>query len=161
MAFLVCKAIRTLPGFNVDEPTGTLPYSAELFATVRDSGRFLEDVHISLGGAEIYDANFKLKKVVDDTSIGDWSIRIQNCPHDVELRKGLLSSLWIDIPALVSGRDAQVLAGIPAAEFLRRFGEALDGKALAYDVWVPMMRRSRGDLDPYAEEGLGPFAEEA
>jgi hypothetical protein len=72
--------------------------------------------------------------VVNDASIGDWSIRIQKWPRDVELRKGLLSSLWIDIPALVSGRDAQVIddqgAGIPAAEFLRRFGEALDGKAL-------------------------------
>ncbi len=41
------KEIRTLPGSNVDEPTGTLLYSAELFATVRDSGRFLEDVHRS------------------------------------------------------------------------------------------------------------------
>ncbi len=47
------KATRPLPGFNVDEPTGTLPYSAELFATVRGTGRFLEDVRISLGGAEI------------------------------------------------------------------------------------------------------------
>ncbi len=85
--------------------------------------------------------------MVNDASIGDWSIRIQKWPRDVELRKGLLSSLWIDIPALVSGWDAQVLAGIPAAEFLRRFGEALDGKALAYDVWVPMTRR----LVPHAK----------
>jgi len=126
------RAIRPLPGSNVDEPTGTLPYSAVLFATARDSGRFLEDVqvvHVSLGGAEIYDVNFKLKKVVNDASIGDRSIRIQKWPRDVELRKGLLSSLCVDIPALVSGRDAQVLddqgAGIPAAEFLRRFNEAL------------------------------------
>ncbi len=77
MMFRFYKAIRPLPGFNIDEPTGTLPYSAELFATVRDSGRFLEDVRVSLGEVEIYDANFKLKKVVDDCGIGDWSIIIQ------------------------------------------------------------------------------------
>ncbi len=62
-------------------------------------------------------------------SIGEWIIGIQKWPRDVELRKGLLSSLCVDIPALVSGSDAQVLdnqgAGIPAAEFLRRFNEAL------------------------------------
>jgi hypothetical protein len=90
------KAIGPLPGFNVDEPTGILPYSAELFAMVRDTGRFLEDVHISLRGAEIYDTN-KLKKVVEDASIVHWTIRIQKWPHDVELRKGLLSSLWVYI----------------------------------------------------------------
>jgi hypothetical protein len=71
------KAVRPLAGFNVDETTGVLPYSAELFATVRDTERFLEDVRISLGGAEIYDANFKVKKVVEDESNGDWTIRIQ------------------------------------------------------------------------------------
>jgi hypothetical protein len=50
----VYKAIRPMPGFNVDGPTGVVPYSAELFAMIRDTGRFLEDVRISLGGAEIY-----------------------------------------------------------------------------------------------------------
>jgi hypothetical protein len=143
------KAIRPLPGFNVDEPSGTIPYSAELFATVRDSGRFLEDVRVSLGGAEIYEAEFKLKKVVDDSSIGDWSIKIQKWPRDVELRKGLLSSLWADIPALVSARDAQVFdgqgAGIPPAEFLRMFGEAMDGKALASVRWAIILN-DRGRL---------------
>ncbi len=61
----------------------------------------------------------------------------------MELLKGLLSSLWTDISALVSGRDAQVLddqgAGIPAAEFLRRFNEALDGKALASVRWAVVL----------------------
>jgi hypothetical protein len=43
-----------------------------LFATVQDSGRILEDVPVSLGEKEIYNAkNFKLKRVVKDTGIGD------------------------------------------------------------------------------------------
>jgi hypothetical protein len=90
-----------------------------------------------------YDSIFKLKKVVGDVSIGEWTIGTQKWPRDVELRKGLLSSLCVDIPTLVSGRDAQVLddqgAGIPAAEFLRRFNEALGGKALASVRWAVVL----------------------
>jgi hypothetical protein len=49
-----------------------------LFSTVRDSRRILGDVPVSLGEREIYNAkNFKLKRVVNDTGIGVWSIRIQ------------------------------------------------------------------------------------
>ncbi len=96
-----------------------------------------------------YDSNFKLKKVVGDVSIREWTIGIQKWPRDVELRKGLLSSLCVDIPALVSGRDAQVLdnqgAGIPAAKFLRRFNEALDGKALVSVRWAVFLN-DRGKL---------------
>ncbi len=93
------KAIRPLPGFNVDEPTGTLPYSAELFATVHDTGRFLEDVRCQLQAEEGGGGCEHRRLDHPDPEV----------PRDVELRKGLLSSLWVDIPALVSGRDAQVL----------------------------------------------------
>jgi hypothetical protein len=70
--------------------------------------------------------------VVNDASIGDWSIRIQKWPRDVELRKGLLSSLWIDIPALVSVRDAQVFddqgAGIPLRNSFADSARPLTGR---------------------------------
>jgi hypothetical protein len=78
-----------------------------------------------------------------------WNRRLEHHNPEVELRNGLLSSLWSDIMALVSSRDAQVFddqgAGIPAAEFLRRFGEALDGKALASVRWAIVLN-DRGRL---------------
>jgi hypothetical protein len=98
------KAIRPSSGFNVDQAPTTSAHTAEFFDQVRDNGRLLDDTRIVLGGNEV----FKLGLLVEDDDISNWSIRIQQWPRDLRLRKGLLSSLWTDLPAVVSARDAEV-----------------------------------------------------
>ncbi len=101
------KAIRPSSGFTVDEAPTSSAHTAELFAQVRDNGRLLDDTRIVLGGNEVFDATFKLGLLVDNDDISNWSIRIQQWPRDLRLRKGLLSSLWTDLSAVVSARDAE------------------------------------------------------
>ncbi len=98
------KAIRPSSGFTVDEAPTSSAHTAELFAQVRNNG----DTRIVLGGNEVFDATFKLGLLVDDDDISNWSIRIQQWPRDLRLRKGLLSSLWTDLSAVASARDAEV-----------------------------------------------------
>ncbi len=38
-----CKALRSSPGFNVDQPPNDDKYTAEIFAMVRDNGRIMDD----------------------------------------------------------------------------------------------------------------------
>jgi hypothetical protein len=116
-----CKTPRAAPGFFVDQPPNDATYTAELFAQVRDNRRILDDFKIVLGGTDCLEAN--LGKIFNDPVIASHTISIQRWPRDLDLRKGLLSSLWKDIAMLVSARDASVLdelgAGIPASEFLK------------------------------------------
>jgi hypothetical protein len=143
------KAIRPASGFNVDDAPTSSAHTAKLFAQVRDNGRILDDTRIVLGGNEVFDATFKLGLLVEDDSISDWSIRIQQWPRDLRLRKGLLSSLWMDLPAVVSARDAEVAdaegAGVSAAQFLRSFAKAEEESAAASLRWAVVLN-DRGRL---------------
>jgi hypothetical protein len=84
-----------------------------------------------LCSSEIQDAKFKLGKIFSFPAIKDRSLHIQRWGHDLNLMKGLLSSLWQDITAPVSSREAEVFdsegAGIGPAEFLRLFGDPAEG----------------------------------
>jgi hypothetical protein len=63
------KAIRPKPGYNVDDASTSKPHTAELFATVRDNGRILDDFRCVVGGHAIFEASFELGKVMEDPSI--------------------------------------------------------------------------------------------
>lgn len=125
MALLrVFKSVKPIAGFHVEEAPATARHTAEIFATVRPNGRILDDVRYVLGGTHIVEGEFKLGLLLEDPGLKDWAVHLQRWPRDLQLKKGLLSSLWIDISTMVSSRDAAVFdnlgAGIPAAEFLRR-----------------------------------------
>ena len=125
------KALRPAPGFLVDEPPTTHSYTAELFASVRDDGRIVDVSRMVVGGNAILEASFKLGVIYDDPIMADWSIVLQCWPRDLQIRRGMLSSLWTNIYDWVASRDAQVLdedgAEVSAASFLKRARDAEDG----------------------------------
>ncbi len=126
-----CKALRSSPGFDVDQQPNDDNYTAEIFAMVRDNGRILDDFKCVIGGTDILEADFSLNKLFSNPVIGAHTIRMQRWPRDLDLRKGLLSGNWKDIATIVSYRDASVFddkgAGIPAEEFLRTLEDPENG----------------------------------
>jgi len=85
------KAIRPKGGYNVDEAFTSKPHTAELFATVRDNGRILDDFRCVVGGHAVFEASFELGKVMEDPSISRWTMHLQKWPRDVNLRAGMLT----------------------------------------------------------------------
>jgi hypothetical protein len=130
-----CKALRSSPGFNVDQPPNNDSYTAELFAMVRDNGRIVDDFKCVVGSTDILEADFQLKKIFTNPVVGAHTIRMQRWPRDLDLRKGLLSGYWKDIATIVSCRDNSVFdadgAGIPADEFLRNLEDPDNGQEAA------------------------------
>ncbi len=53
-----CKALRPAAGFHVVKPL-----TAELFATVRDNGRNLDELRCVVGGADSFEAEFSLSRL--------------------------------------------------------------------------------------------------
>jgi hypothetical protein len=65
-----CKALRSSPGFNVDQPPNDDNYTAELFAMVRDNRRKADDFKCVVGGTDILEADFQLKKIFTNPVVG-------------------------------------------------------------------------------------------
>ncbi len=72
-----CKAIRPLPGFHVDQPANTSKYTADLFATIKNDGRILDDVRCVLGVTDVVEATFKLDKLFEDPTFKKAIVKIQ------------------------------------------------------------------------------------
>ncbi len=92
----------------MDEASTASPHTTELFATVRDNGRILDDFRCVMGGHAIFEAQFELGKLVEDPSLSRWSVHLQKWPRDVNLQAGMLTGLWTDVAGLVSSRDTAV-----------------------------------------------------
>ncbi len=82
-------------------------------------------------GIDTVEAEFSLAELYEDDNIKEMSVRMQKWPRDLDLRRGLLSGVWVDLRDLVSTRDACIMdkdgAGINANEFLKALDSVEDG----------------------------------
>jgi hypothetical protein len=51
--------LRPRPGYLVNKAPNASPHTAELFATVRDNGRILDDFRCVVGGNAIFEVQFE------------------------------------------------------------------------------------------------------
>ena len=134
------KALRPAPGFLVVEPPKSHSFTAELFASVREDGRIVDVSRVVLGGSDILEVSFKLGLIYNDPLMAEWTVVVQRWPRDLEIRRGMLSSLWSNIYDWVSSRDAHVLdengEEVSAASFLKRARDADDGPEAGAARWA-------------------------
>ena len=76
---------------------------------MRNNGRILDEVRCVLGGNDTVEAEFSLGELYEDDVVKEWSVKMQNWPRDMNLRRGLLSGMWVDMRDLVTTRDACIL----------------------------------------------------
>jgi hypothetical protein len=74
----------------------------ELLMQARPNGRMLDHYRVTLGGAKILDVNF----VMALPAATAWRLYHQVWPKDVELRRNMTTSTWVDISDLVASNDA-------------------------------------------------------
>lgn len=137
------KAVKPKAGFYTDEAPASAGHTAEVFATIRPNGRILDSVRYVLGGTEIIEGAFKLGQLFTDLELANWTLHLQRWPRDVDLRKGLLSGPWMDVPGLVSSRDATIHnhmgAPIAATDFLRRLADVEEDPLCASVRWAVIL----------------------
>ena len=140
------KAVRPAAGYAVDEAPTSANITAEVFATVRPTGRILDTAKVVLNGSVTIQASFKMGLLFEDPDLAEWTILIDRHPRDILIRKGLLSASWEDVAGMVKSRNASVLdnhgAEIPASEFLRRIQDEDGDPALAAVRWSTLLADS-------------------
>ncbi len=89
------------------------------------------------------EVEFSLSELYEDDNIKEMSVRMQKWPRDMDLRRGLLSGVWVDLQDLVSTRDACIMdkdgAGINANEFLKALDSVEDGPEDAALRWAVVL----------------------
>jgi hypothetical protein len=94
----------------------------EVLAQVRPNGRILDHFQVTLGGSKILDVNVGLANVLNVPAMGNWRLKFQLWPCDLEIRRNMTSTTWLDVGDLVATKDGHVQA---------ESGEAVDPEAVA------------------------------
>jgi hypothetical protein len=132
------KAIEPKSGYSVGEAFTAKPHTAELFATVRDNGRILDDFQCVVGGHAVFEASLELGKVIEDPSISrsgpGTSISERACSQGCG-PTSLDSYLHVTRYVVFDAQGAQ----IPPNEFLRRLTENDSDPLFASDRWLVVL----------------------
>ncbi len=98
-------------------------YAMELLAQLRPSRRILDHFQIALDGSAAISQELDLGQLIPSTIFKGYKLAFQYWPRDVRIQRNMLSSAWMDVPALVCANEAQVLdplgAGVSAGSFMR------------------------------------------
>jgi hypothetical protein len=81
----------------------------ELLMQIRPNGRMLDHYRVSLGGSRILDINFPVASIMQLPGAATWRVRHQTWPKDIEIRRNMTTSTWLDISSIIASNDALVM----------------------------------------------------
>ena len=86
----------------------TADITVQLNAQLRTTGRILDGFQLVLGGTKIMDAEVDLGSLIPATTFNNYKLRFQFWPRDLQIRRNMLTSSWLDVPAMVCSNEAVV-----------------------------------------------------
>jgi len=101
-------AVLPSEDFEVAVPRDPGPLGMELMAQVRPSGRIMDHFRISLGGARQVGARFNTRSIFNNNSIVRASIHYDVWARDINIRRNMTTSEWLDLANLVAANDVLV-----------------------------------------------------
>jgi hypothetical protein len=98
----------------------------ELMVQARPNGRMMDHFRVSLGGSRILDVGFALSNILASPRARTWRLKMQVWPRDVDVRRNMTSTAWMDVEVLVSTKECQVVSiGSDGSETPVAFEEAV------------------------------------
>jgi len=83
-------------------------HTLSLYAQLRPTGRILDHFRAALGGASPLVTSCPLDSMIPAPCFKGWTFKTQVFPRDINIRKNMLSTAWIDTPAQLLFNDASV-----------------------------------------------------
>ncbi len=77
-------------------------YVMELLAQLRPSGQILDHFRIALDGSAALSKELDLGQLIPSTLFKGHKLAFQFWPRDIQIRRNMVSSAWVDVPALVA-----------------------------------------------------------
>jgi hypothetical protein len=95
--------------FATAQPRAAGDLGMELLVQARPNGRMLDHFRVSLGGSRILDMNVPLANLLASPRAKNWRLRMQIWPRDIDVRRNMTSTAWLDLEALVVTRECRVV----------------------------------------------------
>jgi hypothetical protein len=93
--------------FNIAAPRNPGELGMEFLAQVRPNGHILDHYRISLGGSKIVDVSGPMAAIFPGVP-AMWKLRYQIWPRDVEIRRNMSTSNWVNINNLLAAKEAWI-----------------------------------------------------
>ncbi len=74
----------------------------ELLAQLRPSGRILDHFRITLDGSAAISQELDLGQLIPSSTFKGHKLAFQFWPQDFQIRRNMMTSMWMDVPALVA-----------------------------------------------------------
>jgi hypothetical protein len=101
--------------------------TCELFTQLRPSGRILDHFRFVLGGLQTLDVNADLASMIPAPIFKDWRFRSQFHARNINIRRNMLSTAWMDGPGLLTSNDAALYdnegKAVATGDFLAALGD--------------------------------------
>jgi hypothetical protein len=94
--------------FASAQPRAAGQLGMDLLVQARPNGRMLDHYRVTLGGSRILDVDFSLSALVAAPRARTWRVKMQLWPRDVDIRRNMTSSSWMDLSTLVAARECVV-----------------------------------------------------
>ena len=80
----------------------------ELLAQIRPNGRILDHFPVSLDGSKILEINTPLSSLMPSTPDSGLIFKFPVWPRDIEMKRNMTTSQWMDITELLASKKAAV-----------------------------------------------------
>ena len=80
----------------------------EILAQLRPNGRIMDHFRVVLGGHRPTEATFLVKDIFSIPNPPEMSVKLQQWPRDISIRRNMCSSEWLDLPTLIAANEALV-----------------------------------------------------
>jgi hypothetical protein len=94
--------------FATAEPRDPGVLGAEVLAQVRSTGRIADHFRVTLGGSRIIDVSAPLAAMIQGVP-ATWLFRFQAWPRDIEIRRNMVSSTWLNVHSQLAAKEAWVM----------------------------------------------------
>jgi hypothetical protein len=95
--------------FSSAQPRAASELGLELLVQVRPNGRMLDHFRVVLGGSKILTVNAAMADLLQIPSAKRWRLKMQSWPRDIEIKRNMVTSAWMDVEALLASKAAQMV----------------------------------------------------
>ena len=97
--------------FETAAPRNNGDYTVEVLAQARPNGRVMDHWRVALGGTKALEAEVDLALVIPAASgLPKWRIAYQQWPRDVQIRRNMTTSGWMDLLTLLAANEVSVMS---------------------------------------------------
>jgi hypothetical protein len=129
-----------MENFSTAGPRVSGELGMELLMQARPNGRILDHYRVTLGGSRILDVTFPIAKLTNIPAAATWQARHQVWPRDIEIRRNMTTSAWVDLATLVSANNTVVTderdEPVQPERFVETFRVIQAGAAIRFAVVV-------------------------